>query len=155
MITAVESSSANSNRRSFSVTSALLPRLTNFENPTSFASAQSSVAVQIAPDCDISAILPLCAMDAAKDAFRFDVVSIRPRQFGPSIRMPYFVAIATHSRSSFAPSTPDSLNPAEITITFLTPACPHSSIASGTKRAGMTITARSTLILPGTSEIVE
>ena len=72
-----------------------------------------------------------------------------PWQFGPNTRTPYFLALARNTAWSFAPSSPISLNPAELMTTALTPFFPQSSIACGTSLAGMMMCARSTA--PGIS----
>ena len=69
---------------------------------------------------------------------------ITPRQLGPMMRMPYSSALATRSRSSWAPSSPTSLKPAEMTTAVGTPASPHSSMMPGIDLGGVTMTARST-----------
>ncbi len=69
---------------------------------------------------------------------------ITPRQLGPMMRIPYSSALATRSRSSWAPSSPTSLKPAEMTTAVGTPASPHSSMMPGIDLGGVTMTARST-----------
>ena len=56
---------------------------------------------------------------------------ITPRQLGPMIRTPPFCASSRSCCSSFAPSGPSSLKPAEITIAPRTPAAAQSRITPG------------------------
>ncbi len=74
--------------KSISERSALFPRLMNFENPTSLPMAQSMMAIPMAPDWEKKPIVPLGSMSAAKVAFMSFAVLMRPRQFGPRMRMP-------------------------------------------------------------------
>ncbi len=67
-------------------TSAMSPREATVEKPTPRASAQSSIAVTIAPDCDSSAICPRAAVRWAKLASRPMCGTWRPTQLGPRIR---------------------------------------------------------------------
>ncbi len=49
------------------------------------AKDMSIMEVQRAPDCDIKAASPLRGMEAANEAFMGVMVSMSPRQFGPSM----------------------------------------------------------------------
>jgi len=148
-MTCVSGSSCQACMKSISLRSALLPRLMKFTKPTSVIAAQSRMAVPSAPDWVMMETLPRGGISLAKDALHREIVLMMPRQLGPTIRMPYCVAICFTSFSSRAPSGPTSLNPAEMITRFLMPFSPHSRAAPGTSLAGMTMTARSTG--PGTS----
>ncbi len=124
--------------------SALLPRLTKRENPTSSETAQSRMADSRAPDWDMTAIFPLSGIPRANVAFSGHRVSMIPRQLGPSMRMPDRPAMSASSRSAAIPSPPTSPNPALMTTAPFTPFSPQSVSTSGTTGAGTTITAMST-----------
>ena len=83
--------------------------------------AKSRMEVQRAPDCDMNAMRPRRGMPAANDAFSFNTVSIMPRTFGPTMRMPYFLAISMTCCSSAFPCGPVSRNPAVMITAPLTP----------------------------------
>ncbi len=87
-MTLVLGSSPHTFSSATSSTSALLPRLTNWENPIYSARAWSRMAVQRAPDWDMNAMVPWSGVPAAKLAFMGVWVSITPRQLGPTSRMP-------------------------------------------------------------------
>ena len=112
--------------------------------PTCSCAAQSRMAVRSAPDCEMKATRPGRAMPAAKVAFIRSMGFMTPRQLGPTTRMPCFSAASRTWRSSSAPSSPISLNPALMMITPLMPASPHSATRPGAVLAGVTMTARST-----------
>jgi hypothetical protein len=67
-----------------------------------------------------------------------------PWQLGPNTRTLCFLALARNASWSLFPSSPISLNPAELMMTALTPFFPHSSMAWGTSLAGMMMWATST-----------
>ena len=142
-MTRVSSSCASASRKSLSTRSALLPMLTSLEKPTASERAQSTSEVQIAPDWLMTPILPFGGILRAKVAFSGRAVFIMPRQLGPSSLMPPACALSTASRSSFLPSIPTSLNPAEMITAPATPRPASSDTVSGTCTAGTTITARS------------
>ena len=71
-------------------------------------------------------------------------VLITPRQLGPIRRVPPSRQMLSSSRCRAAPSSPLSVNPAEITSRALAPAWVHSRATSHTCAAGTAITARST-----------
>src|SRR5574340_1613036 len=150
-MTLVCSCSASILRISTSLRSTLLPILITDENPIPCALASSTSAAQIAPLWDTSAIPPDFGVTFRKVEFiivcgaRF----ITPRQFGPMILILYCFAISASFRSSFAPSSLTSLNPAVMTIAPLIFFLPHSSSTAGTTSFFVTITARS--ISSGTS----
>ena len=68
--------------------SALFPRLTNLEKPMFRPMAQSSTAVQSAPDWEKKEMKPFGGVPRENDAFSEACVLIRPRQLGPSTRTP-------------------------------------------------------------------
>ena len=129
--------------KSISERSALFPRLMNLENPTSFPMAQSMIAMPMAPDWEKNPIEPFGSMSAAKVAFMSTAVLMRPRQFGPRIRIWCSLLMAFSSSSRIVPPAPASLNPALITIAALIPADAHSRSEAATNLAGMTMMARS------------
>ncbi len=104
-----------------------------------------------APLCEENATLPRGGATGAKVAFRETVGSVFtiPRQFGPTIRMPWRRITSRSAFWRFTPSSPTSWNPALMTTSALIPFAPQASAASTTCAAGITITARSTG--PGTS----
>ncbi len=116
----------------------------NLLKPIRSPIAQSRIAVPNAPDCDMKAMSPFSGMPAAKEALSFSGVLIRPRQFGPMMRMPFSRATSTTLRSSSAPSRPVSLKPAVMTISAGTFFAAQSRVASRQNFAGITSTARST-----------
>src|ERR1700687_2958174 len=79
-------------------------------------------------------------------------VLITPMQFGPTIRTPASRQTASRSACLQTPSSPDSLNPEEITTRLLTPFFAHWRAVSTTPTAGTAITARPTG--PGISSTV-
>ena len=91
-----------------------------------------------------NATLPGSAIFFEKVAFKPSSGIITPRQFGPSKRI--FPREETIASSSFLPSGPHSLKPAEIMTAPLTPASAHSLTTSGTVTAGVAIIARSTAV---------
>ena len=69
------------------------------ENPISFSLAQSSIAEQYAPDCEMKATFPLDGNPSAKEAFRLLKVEICPKQLGPRILIPcslHFLAMLSY-----------------------------------------------------------
>src|SRR6185437_12022767 len=150
-MTFVCSCSASIFRISTSFRSTLFPILITDENPIPWALASSTSAAQIAPLCDTSAIPPDLGVTLRKVEFIIvcGAKFITPRQFGPMILILYCLAISASFRSSFAPSSLTSLNPAVMTIAPLIPFLPHSSSTAGTTSFFVTIAARS--ISSGTS----
>ena len=73
----------------------------------------------------------------------FGSVLMIPRQLGPMSGMPAARTASRNRSSSFAPSSPVSLKPAEISTIALTPAAAASATTSRTAAAGTTTTARS------------
>src|SRR5215204_2529457 len=126
------------------------PALTSAENPMFSIKLWSRIAVSKAPLWLRSATLPGRAIAPAKVALRPVGGFMTPRQLGPTILILPRLASSRTWRSSFAPSDPVSLKPAEIIMAPSTPASTHSRIISGTAGAGATMSARSTLA--GTSE---
>src|SRR5262245_35772927 len=103
------------------------------------------MAAQRAPLWEANEMDPSIGIFEAKDELkrvRCEVL-MTPRQFGPTSRIEYFLAISAVSRSSLDPSSPTSLKPAEITTRALTPNLPHSSTTLGTAVAGTMMMARS------------
>src|SRR5579862_1362286 len=92
-------------------------------NPTISRRLQSRMAVHKAPLWLRNPIEPGRAMAAANVAFNPVDGVIRPRQFGPIIRME--PRAARISRSSSTPRGPASLKPAEIMIAAGTLAAEH------------------------------
>src|SRR6202171_2082422 len=79
-------------------------------------------------------------------------VLITPMQFGPTIRIPASRQTASRSACRRTPSSPDSLNPEEITTRLLTPFFAHWRAVSTAWIAGRATTARATG--PGISRTV-
>ena len=129
--------------------SSMEPVETNALKPTISRRLQSRIAVHNAPLWLRNPMEPGRAMAAAKVAFSPASGAIRPKQFGPMMRME--PRAARISRSSSTPRGPASLKPAEIMIAAGTFAAAHSATTPGTVSAGVTITARSTG--PGTAPI--
>ncbi len=105
--------------------------------------AQSSMAVQMAPDWDTRARSPGRAVPRLKVAFRPMAGRCTPRQLGPTKRMPCRLATAITCSSSAAPLGPVSRKPAVSTTAWRTPRLPHSSRIVGTLGAGVAMMARS------------
>ena len=143
-MTFVRGSAPSAGRRSDSSRSALLPMLISLARPRWRPAAQSRIAVPSAPDWESTEIPPGRGICAAKDAFMRWWVSIRPRQFGPSIRTPRARHRAAISASSAAPSSPTSLKPAVMTMIALAPASMDDSTAERTNGVATAMTARST-----------
>ncbi len=120
------------------------PSETTLEKPTLLGIAQSSIAAHTAPDCDTSPSDPASAVPRAKVAFSPISGRMIPRQLGPTSRKRWRRAFSSTARSSARPSAPASEKPAVITTAARTPALPQRSMTSGTVRAGVAITARST-----------
>ena len=106
-------------------------------------SAQSSMAVQIAPDCDTSARSPSSVAPWLKVALSPIDGRWMPRQLGPMKRMPCRFATVFRFSSSAAPFSPISRNPADSTMAWRMPRCPHSSRICATVAAGVAISASS------------
>ena len=132
-------------------TSIIAPSDTNAENPTCSRRLQSRMAVSSAPLWLRKATVPGRAMPAAKVALRPVRGLMTPRQFGPTTRMRPRRASASTCRSSAAPASPVSWNPAEMITAAGTPRSAHAPTTPGTAGAGVAITARSTAA--GTSAI--
>ena len=98
------------------------------------------------PDWQKKPIRPGGGTTGARLAFiRVDgSVLTRPRQFGPSTRMPEPRASATNRRSASAPTSPASAKPAVITTSPWTALARHAWTTSATVDAGTVTTARST-----------
>src|SRR5665213_384491 len=126
------------------LTSSIEPSETTELKPTFSRQLQSKIAVTKAPLWLTRATFPGRAKPPAKVAFRLDQGFMTPKQLGPITRIPAGLALAMIRRSNSAPSGPTSLNPAEITMTDLTPTCAHSATSWGTALAGVTMTAKST-----------
>src|SRR5208337_1724773 len=129
--------------RSPQPTSSIDPTETKALKPTLARKLQSSTAAPRAPLWLRKAILPGRAMALATVALRPVIGLITPRLFGPRTRIRPRHASSMIRRSSAAPSTPLSLNPAEVTMAAWTPASTHSPIRSGTIVAGVATMARS------------
>ncbi len=129
------------------------PKEANMLKPTCVLTAQSNIAVPKAPPCEIKAISPGSGLFPKKVALIPAWGLTNPRQLGPSIRIPCLAWNWFISSSNLSPSSPTSLNPAEIITAPSTPLWPHSSTISGTVLAWVAITAKS--ICSGTSVMVE
>ncbi len=114
------------------------------ENPTRRARAQSSVAAHRAPDCETSARRPGPGISPPTVAFKRRSVLTTPRLLGPRNRMPWRRAVSIVARSSCAPSSPPSRNPAAARMAPRMPRSPHCCRTSGVAAAGVTRIARST-----------
>ena len=106
--------------------------------------AQSTSAVQIAPDCDTSAMLPASHAVRQKEALSPRDGRSMPMQFGPRMRTSASRATSVMRASSALPVSPTSLNPAESTMAAGIPARPACAMMSGIAAAGAATTARST-----------
>ena len=113
------------------------------EKPMPLVSAQSSMAVHSAPDCDTSARSPDRVAPWLKVAFSPMAGRWMPRQLGPMKRMPCFLATAFTPSSSAAPFAPTSRKPADSTMAWRMPRCPHASMICATVGAGVAIRASS------------
>jgi len=129
--------------RSDSFKPALFPKVTKSENPKPTELHQSKILVAIAPDWVIKLIFPSRETVFPKVALILFLLFTKPRQFGPRRLISYSLAIATRSSSNFFPSPPISLNPDEITTTFLIFFSPASFKAPKTKLEGIAIMAKS------------
>ncbi|MBA7564214.1 hypothetical protein ES708_05876 [subsurface metagenome] len=114
--------------------------------PISLFTAQSKSPVIIAPDCESIAMFPFFGVRLAKEKFPF---VIRPKQFGPKIRILYFIPSSWIFNSRILPSPPTSLKPAVIITNVFTFFLPHSSTTGKQNLLGMHIIAKS--ISSGTS----
>ena len=132
--------------RSLPETSALLPTLMKWRMPMPRLRAWSRMATPRAPDCDEKATLPAGGQTGAKVASSCTSGSVftRPRQLGPTRRMPKRRARRSTSSCSARPAGPTSAKPALITTRAWTPLRPQSSTASATWSLGTASTARST-----------
>jgi hypothetical protein len=119
------------------------PRETTLEKPTLLGSAQSRIAVQSAPDCDMRPMVPGLALPWAKVRLSWLPGRMMPRQLGPIRRMPWRRAFSSAARSSAPPRGPASANPPEMMMAFLQPERPQVSTISGTVSARVQITAMS------------
>ena len=117
--------------------------LTSFESPICLDMAQSRMAVQSAPDWEMTEMTPSRGVWPANEAFMPLWVLISPRQLGPSIRAFHLAQSSASSRSVFAPSSSTSLKPAVITQIAPAFAFSDSATASGTALVGTQITDRS------------
>ena len=106
------------------------------------SSAQSMTEVSMAPDWLTSAMSPARGIRWAKLALIPAAGEIRPRQFGPTIRMRWGRAASSTCWRRVAPSTV-SPRPAEMTMAAQQPRSPSAAMMPGTVRAGVAITARS------------
>ena len=88
--------------------------------------------------------MQIVGMPAAKEAFSLHTVSMMPRTFGPTSRMPYFRAISMHCCSNALPAGPTSRKPAVMITAPFKPRWPLCSSTRGTTLLGTRTTARST-----------
>ena len=107
--------------------SALLPTETKLEMPMPRRALSSMSEMPSAPDCVMNATLPGLASTGAKMAFirTAGLVLATPMQLGPTMRMPYRLAVLTSPASMARPSGPSSAKPALITTRPPTWAAPH------------------------------
>jgi hypothetical protein len=89
---------------------------TTLEKPMPLVSAQSSMAVHSAPDCDTSARSPDSVAPWLKVALSPMDGRWMPRQLGPMKRMPCLLATDLKPSSSAAPCSPASRKPADSTM---------------------------------------
>jgi len=106
--------------------------------------AQSTRAVQIAPDCDTRAMLPGSHAVRQKDALRPTEGRSMPMQFGPRMRTSAARATSITRASIALPASPVSEKPAESTMAAGIPALPACAMMPATAGAGAATTARST-----------
>ena len=140
--------------RSLPLTSDLLPTETNSEMPIPSSPARLISSIPRPPDCERNATGPRTGSTGANVAFMrtSGAVFTMPRQFGPITRMPLRRAVATMARSASLPLVPVSAKPAEMITTPNTCFCAHSSTTPGTRSAGTTTSATSTV--SGTSRML-
>ncbi|GBC74362.1 hypothetical protein HRbin05_00402 [archaeon HR05] len=131
--------------RSPKSTSSIEPTEMNALNPIFSFTAQSTIAEPRAPLWEMKATFPGFGVLLRNVALRLLLGLIMPRQFGPIMFRAYLSLASIIFASNALPSSPTSLNPAEIMMRFFTPALPHCSTIPGTVGAGVAITARSTL----------
>src|SRR3989338_2154257 len=91
MITSVRSSSSQYWSRSLLETSALFPTLTKVDRPSWRSRANARMARPRAPLWEDKATFPGGGNREEKEALRLTLGSVlsRPKQFGPTIRIPY------------------------------------------------------------------
>ena len=118
-------------------TSACSPSDTKCEKPICRASAQSSMAVTSAPDCDTKASSPGRAGMCAKLALSLACGASRPTQLGPRMRIS--VGRAASSMACFCCA----VRPALMTATALVPRRASCLTRSTTVPDGVQITASS------------
>ena len=137
--------------RSLPETSARLPADANEDRPSPRSAASARIAIPSAPDWQKKPIRPAGGTLGARVALSRVAGSVlmRPRQLGPSTRMPLARARATNVRWATAPAGPASAKPAASTISPWTPLAWHDATTSATDDAGTAMIARSTA--PGTS----
>ena len=106
--TSVRSSPCQNCSRSLPDTSARLPAETNVDRPSPRFAASARIAMPSAPDWQKKPIRPGGGTTGARVAFIRTAGSVltRPRQFGPSTRIPAPRATATNCRCASAPSSP-------------------------------------------------
>gem|GEM_PF-5583188 len=120
------------------------PRETQCEKPIRREVAQSSTAVNTAPDWATKARLPARGGTWAKLALRATPGTITPRQLGPMMRSRWGRAAASIASVRARPAAePPSPNPAVMTTAALQPRRPSSSTRPGTVSGGVAMTARS------------
>ncbi len=144
MITRVSGSSARNSRTSDSETSALFPMLTTLEKPMFSPIDRSRRAVHRAPDWERKPMFPFPGAPLEKEALRRAWVSITPRQFGPTTRIPEARATAVSSRSRVTPAPPTSLKPAEMAMAAFIPLAARAGNAFRMSFGATTKTPRST-----------
>ena len=144
MMLSVAASWTRKSRISLRPTSAPMPVEITVENPTWRPRAQSSIALQSAPDCETSASLPVRAWSGPHAALSPVSVLTRPRLLGPTNRTPWRRAARLSSASSSSPAAPASRKPADTMTAPRMPFAPHSATIPGTVGAGVTMRARST-----------
>ena len=144
--TSVASSPCQNCSRSLPDTSARLPAETNVDRPSPRFAASARIAMPSMPDWQKKPIRPGGGTTGAKVAFIRTAGSVftRPRQFGPSTRIPAPRASATNCRSASAPTGPASAKPAVITTSPCTPLARHAWTTPATSAVGTVTTARST-----------
>src|SRR5215470_14019381 len=118
----------------------LSPSETMAEKPVDLLAAHSTKPAATAPDCEISAISPGCALCAAKLALSLACGARTPRQFGPTSWRPLLRAMFSQDSASEPGPCPI---PAVTIIAVDVPFSPAAAMIAGTLVAGAAMTARS------------
>ncbi len=127
-----------------------MPAETTLEQPKPYSASCSQKTVDTLPLWLTIPIAPGSGLRTGIHGKRPSLGTAIPWPLGPTSTMPPALARETISFWRARPSSPSSANPAVMTTPAGTPLRAASEIASGTRRAGMVKTARSTS--PGMSD---